>query len=63
MSMRYIWEAGIPRRVMHIWEDGSFPFKAVCGIRLAFNRSINAPWGRRLCKRCLKAQEKEWRLK
>ena len=45
--MRYIWEVGKNRRVT---------MQPICGIKLGFNRSINAPFclGRRVCKKCLR---------
>jgi len=57
--MRYIWESGKKRSVMHIakyTKTGEMLFEAVCGIKQEFNRSINAPFtfGKRVCKNCLK---------
>jgi hypothetical protein len=59
-GVRYIFEAGAPRRVMHIERHdqlGRETWAALCGIDLPFNRTINAPWGlgRRICKNCLRA--------
>lgn len=56
-QMRYLYEGGKPRRVMHIMrftETGEMTTEAFCGIKHKFDRSINAPWGlgRRLCKNC-----------
>ena len=55
--MRYIWEVGKNRRVMHIMKfspSGEMLMKAICGIQHKFNRSINAPFGlgQKVCKRC-----------
>ena len=55
--MNYLWEHKKPRRVMHIQRHtvtGKPLFAALCGIRLRFNRAINAPFalGRRVCKKC-----------
>ena len=55
--MNYLWEAGKPRRRMHIQKhlaDGRPTALALCGIRHQFNRSINAPFGlgRKVCRRC-----------
>ena len=60
--MRYIWEKGKPRRVMHIEKTdkvGTPLGVAICGIPHNFNRSINAPWGlgRKVCKNCKKDGE------
>lgn len=55
--MRYLYQAGKPRRVMHaqlFTLTGEPTFTALCGIRLAFNRSVNVPLGRALCKLCAK---------
>jgi len=58
--MRYIWETGRNRRVMHIQKfpptGETMPIIALCKIGHRFNRSINAPWafGRKICKRCEK---------
>lgn len=57
--MRYIWEAGKDKMVMHIMKfspAGEMSFKALCGVQRNFNRSINAPFalGRKVCKRCEK---------
>jgi len=59
--MRYIWEKGKPRRVMHIQRfdrSGQASMSALCGIDLNFNRTINAPWGlgRKVCKKCLSTE-------
>jgi hypothetical protein len=59
--MRYVFATpGANRRVLHIQRHtatGEVLYAALCGIRLPFNRSINAPWGlgRPVCKRCRKA--------
>ena len=55
--MRYVWEAGQTRRVMHIecfTSAGEGTMAALCRIPLHFDRSINAPFalGRKVCKRC-----------
>ena len=55
--MRYIWETGKARRVMHVQAHtvtGEPLMAALCGIDHQFNRSINAPWGlgRKICKNC-----------
>lgn len=55
--MRYVWESGKSRRVMHIMRftaTGEKTFQALCGTKHNFNRSINAPFGlgRRVCKKC-----------
>lgn len=55
--MRYIWVAGVRRRVMHIERftaTGQQTMTALCGKVLRFDRSINAPFalGKRVCKRC-----------
>jgi len=60
--MRYIFEAGKPRRVMHISKHdylGRELMEAVCGINHRFDRTINAPFalGRKLCKNCLRKLE------
>lgn len=60
--MRYVFEAGRPRRVMHIQRHlitGQPLFDAICRIGLPFNRTINAPFalGRRVCRRCIKLLE------
>ena len=61
--MRYIWESGVKRRVMHIGQYdrlGNFRLQAICGrSKVAFNRSINAPFklGKPVCKRCLASLE------
>ena len=58
--MRYIWDSNKPRnvcRVMHIeLINGEETFQAFCGIKLDFNRSINAPFslGHKVCKKCLR---------
>ncbi len=57
--MRYIWETGKDRRVMHIMKfsiSGETTMTALCKIGHRFNRSINAPFGlgRKVCKRCEK---------
>jgi hypothetical protein len=57
--MRYIWESGKDKRVMHIAKysvTGKMQFEALCNINHPFNRSINAPFGlgRKICKRCEK---------
>ena len=56
--MKYLYEAGKDRRVMHIMKFnkvGEPFFKALCNIKLNFNRSINAPFGlgRKICRNCL----------
>ena len=58
-GIRYIWETGKRRRVMHIQAHtraGQPLMAALCGIGHRFNRTINAPWGlgRRICKNCRK---------
>lgn len=55
--MRYVYESGRKRRVMHIERftfTGDETMRALCGIPIAFDRSINAPFGlgRTICKRC-----------
>lgn len=57
--MRYIWEAGKNKRVMHIMKFTSTGIglnEAIFGIEQNFNRSINAPFslGRKICNNCLK---------
>ena len=57
--MRYLFESGKFRRVMHIQkftQIGDALFESICGINLNFNRSINAPFalGRKVCKNCKK---------
>ena len=58
--MRYLYESGKRRRVMHLerfMATGEETFAALCGMRLHFNRSINVPLGRKTCKVCLKRAE------
>jgi hypothetical protein len=60
--MRYIWEAGKKRRVMHVMRftpSGEMTMQAMCGAKHRFNRSINAPFGlgRRICKKCLRLSQ------
>lgn len=48
---------GADGRVMHIERHdalGNGTMEPLCHVRLAFNRTINAPWGlgRPVCKRC-----------
>ena len=72
--MRYAFEAGKDRRVMHIartnrlgqmlyWSDGGVATIGACEKRLGLrlDRTINAPWGlgRPICRVCLRAAEKE----
>lgn len=56
--MRFLWETGKDRRVMHIQRhlpDGTGVMEALCGIQHQFDRTINAPFGlgRKVCKRCI----------
>ena len=62
--MRYVAQQGPggARRVFHIARytpAGEMLLAAVCGIRLRFDWSINAPWGlgHRICRRCCKSVE------
>ncbi len=60
--MRYLYESGKGRRVMHIMKFdklGNAIFESLCNIKLNFNRSINAPFGlgRKICKNCRKEIE------
>lgn len=62
--MRYIYERGKPRRVMHIALTnavGELTGDALCGIDHAFNTTINAPFGlgRKVCKACLHATKEK----
>lgn len=57
--MRYVWVKGRDQQKMHIQvhdQTGRPLMKSLCGSRLPFNRSINAPWtlGKGLCKNCQK---------
>lgn len=57
--MRYIFECGKPRRVMHIQKftvSGHPLMESLCGISLNFDRTINVPFGlgRSICKNCKK---------
>ena len=57
--MRYLWEKGKPRRVLHIQKFnniGRGSMQTLCKIKLSFNASINAPFtlGRKVCKNCLR---------
>jgi len=55
--MRLIYEASKPDRVMHIQkftQTGEGLFESLCAIKLAFNRTINLPLGRKICKNCKK---------
>jgi hypothetical protein len=59
--MRYIFERGKRRRVMHIQRTsiaGLPTNEALCGIDHSFNTTVNAPWsfGRKVCARCRKIQ-------
>jgi len=59
--MRYLFAVpGADHRVMHIQKHdplGNSLMEPLCGTRIRFNRSINAPWGlgRPVCKHCRKA--------
>jgi hypothetical protein len=60
MTERFIWEAGHPRRKMHLASFdrlGNFA-DALCGIGHDFNRSCNLPLGRPRCKNCLAVEER-----
>ena len=54
----YVFEAGkSKRRVMHVQRftpTGEGLAAAMCGIGLPFNRSINVPLAKPICKRCQK---------
>ncbi len=55
--MRYLFESGKQRRVMHIQKFtivGKGLFEFLCGIDLNFNRTINVSLGRKTCKNCQK---------
>lgn len=55
--MSYLYEAGKPRRVMHLQRytpTGVALFEPLCGMPLPFNRSVNVPLGRRTCRRCFR---------
>ncbi len=57
--MRYIYERGKRKRVMHIQkftQTGEMLMESLCGIDLSFNKTINAPFklGRPVCKNCKK---------
>ena len=59
LIVRYIFEGGKHRRVMHIMKTtntGEYLSEAICGIKHNFNRTINAPWGlgRKICENCKK---------
>lgn len=55
--MRYLYERGHKRRVMHLCgydpRTGEPTMRALCGMRLPFNTTCNLPLGRPTCKRCL----------
>lgn len=56
--MRYIYERGKRRRVMHIatfTTIGQMLLIAQCGTPLDFDTSVNVPLGRRICKNCRRA--------
>lgn len=58
MTERFIWEAGQPRRKMHLAaydKLGRFA-GALCGIGHRFDRSCNLPFGRPRCLNCLKIE-------
>ena len=60
--MRYVFESGKPKRVMHIMKPtitSEETFTAFCEINLPFNRTINAPFGlgRKICKNCKKKSQ------
>lgn len=57
--MRYIWESGKDKRVMHIQKHnfaGVGLAESLCHIKHNFDRSINAPFGlgRKVCENCKK---------
>lgn len=56
--MRFLFEAGKKRRVMHITGHdtltGDPTFEPLCDINLPLNRTINVPMGRGVCKNCLR---------
>ncbi len=59
MEMRYLYESGKSKRVMHIMRFdniGNAIFESLCDIKINFNRSINAPFGlgRKICRNCLR---------
>jgi len=54
-SLRFIYEGGKRKRVMHIQATnnaGQSEMKAICGIDHNFNRTINVPLGRKICSNC-----------
>lgn len=57
--MRYLYERGHKRRVMHLCghdpRTGEPTMHALCGMVLPFNTTCNLPLGRRVCKLCQKA--------
>jgi len=55
--MRFIYESGKSRRVMHIQKFtniGLGLFESLCGAKLNFNRTINLTLGRKVCENCKK---------
>ncbi len=54
--MRYLYERGHKRRVMHLCghdqRSGEPTMQALCKIDLAFTTTCNLPLGQRVCKRC-----------
>ena len=55
-DVKYLFETGKPRRVMHIAKVGLFGkilFEAYCKINHGFNRTINVPLGRKTCRNCI----------
>lgn len=60
---RFLFEAGAGahRRVMHLTTfnplTGEPTMKALCGAKRRFNRTINVPLRRPICKKCEKAAE------
>ena len=54
--MRFLYERGHPRRVMHLCGydplSGDPTMVPLCGIALPFNTTCNFPLGQRICKRC-----------
>lgn len=64
MSYHYIYVAGKKHRVMHIQKfsyTGVGLMRALCGINLPFDRTINAPFalGRKVCVNCIKVANKD----
>jgi hypothetical protein len=57
--VRYLYQRGKPRRVMHLCgydpRSGEPTMQPLCGIDLPLNTSINVPLGRPTCKRCRQA--------